>query len=120
MLLNSEYFNISLMVLFVLFLSSVILSLSFTFTQRSFDTDKVSSYECGFDPYEDARNLFNIKFYLVGMLFIVFDLESLFFFPWVTSLSFITIDAFFSVLDFVFELIVGFIYAWRIGAFEWD
>lgn len=84
------------------------------------DSEKVSAYECGFDPYEDARNTFDVRFYLVAILFIIFDLEAVFFYPWCVSLSFLNIEGFWGMFDFIIELVVGFIYAWEVGAFEWE
>jgi NADH:ubiquinone oxidoreductase subunit 3 (subunit A) len=82
------------------------------------DTEKTSAYECGFDPYEDARNVFDIRFYLVAILFIIFDLEAVYFFPWCMSLSFLSADSFWGMIDFIFELGIGLIYAWEVGALD--
>jgi len=84
------------------------------------DVEKVSPYECGFDPYEDSRNAFDIRFYLVAILFIIFDLEAVYFFPWCASFSYLNVEGFFSMVDFILELFVGYIYAWRVGALEWN
>ena len=84
------------------------------------DTEKTSAYECGFDPYEDARNVFDIRFYLVAILFIIFDLEAVYFFPWCMSLSLLNSDSLWGMVDFIFELGIGLIYAWEVGALEWD
>jgi NADH-quinone oxidoreductase subunit A len=84
------------------------------------DTEKTSAYECGFDPYEDARNVFDIRFYLVAILFIIFDLEAVYFFPWCMSLSLLSDDSLWGMVDFIFELGIGLIYAWEVGALEWD
>jgi NADH-quinone oxidoreductase subunit A len=95
------------------------LTLSLSITISNPDTEKSSSYECGFDPYGDARNMFDVRFYLVAILFIIFDLESVYFFPWCISFKFLSTSGFFSMLDFVLELIIGYIYIWRIGSLEW-
>jgi len=84
------------------------------------DTEKLSAYECGFDPYEDARQTFDVRFYLVAILFIIFDLEAMYLFPWAVSLSHIGTSGFWIMIDFLVELIVGFVYAWQIGALEWE
>ena len=84
------------------------------------DSEKVSAYECGFDPYEDARNTFDVRFYLVAILFIIFDLEAVYFYPWCVSFSFLNIEGFWGMFDFIIELVVGFIYAWEVGALEWE
>jgi NADH:ubiquinone oxidoreductase subunit 3 (subunit A) len=119
-LFYQELFNIGIIFLFSLFLSIIILTLSYNFSTYNPDTEKVSAYECGFDPYEDARNVFDVRFYLVAILFLIFDLEAVYFFPWCVSLSFLNIDGFFVMIDFLLELLVGYIYAWEIGALEWE
>jgi NADH-quinone oxidoreductase subunit A len=101
-------------------LSVVIFGLSFLLALYNPDTEKLSSYECGFDPYEDARNTFDVRFYLVAILFIIFDLEAVFFFPWAVSLSHLTSWGFWTMIDFIIELGLGFLYAWKIGALEWE
>jgi len=80
-LFHSEILSIVLLLFFTVFLSSVIILLSYSFSYSSPDTEKLSAYECGFDPYEDARNVFDVRFYLVAILFIIFDLEAVYFFP---------------------------------------
>lgn len=80
------------------------------------DTEKLSAYDCGFDPYRDSRNAFDVYFYIVGILFIVFDLEAMFFFPFTISIKHINSFGFWVILDFLVELIIGFIYTWKIGA----
>lgn len=102
------------------FLSVIILLLSFLVSSSNPDTEKLSAYECGFDPYEDARNTFDIRFYIIAILFLIFDLETVYFFPWSLNLSFLSISSFFSMLDFIFELVFGLLYAWLIGALEWE
>ena len=119
-LFYQELFNIGIIFLFSLFLSIIILTLSYNFSTYNPDTEKVSAYECGFDPYEDARNVFDVRFYLVAILFLIFDLEAVYFFPWCVSFSFLTVDGLWGMVDFILELIVGFIYAWDVGALEWE
>ena len=82
--------------------------------------DKLSPYECGFEPFEDARIQFDVRFYLVAILFIIFDLEVAFLFPWAVALSDIGIFGFISMMIFLFVLTIGFIYEWKKGALEWD
>jgi NADH-quinone oxidoreductase subunit A len=101
-------------------LGFIILFASFKLTIYKPNTEKLSAYECGFDPYGDARNVFDIRFYLVAILFIIFDLEAIYFFPWCLSYSFLSLDAFWGMLDFIVELLIGFIYAWEVGALEWE
>ena len=86
-LFYEEYFPIWVALFVSIFLSIVIFGASYFLAIQNPDTEKLSSYECGFDPYEDARNTFDVRFYLVAILFIIFDLEAVFFFPWAVSLS---------------------------------
>ena len=82
--------------------------------------EKLSSYECGFEPFDDARRKFDVKFYLVAILFIIFDLEVAFLFPWAISLADIGVFGFLSMIGFLAVLTIGFIYEWRKGALEWE
>ena len=84
------------------------------------DYEKNSAYECGFEPFETARLKFDIRFYLVAILFIIFDLEIAFLFPWAVSLGQIGIYGFFSMMIFLFILTIGFIYEWKKGALDWE
>jgi NADH-quinone oxidoreductase subunit A len=84
------------------------------------DSAKLSAYECGFDAFEDARIKFDVRFYLVAILFIIFDLEVAFLFPWAISFGNIGLFGFWSMVLFLIILTVGFIYEWRKGALEWD
>lgn len=115
-----EYNKMLILFFFSIFLAAFILFLSFRVSTSNPDVEKLSAYECGFDPYEDARNVFDVRFYLVAILFIIFDLEAVYFFPWSVSFSFTGVDAFFVMIDFIFELIIGYIYAWQVGALEWE
>jgi NADH-quinone oxidoreductase subunit A len=82
--------------------------------------DKLSAYECGFDPFDDARRRFDVRYYLVAILFIIFDIEVAFLFPWAVSLSEIGLFGLFSMIGFLAVLTVGFIYEWRKGALDWE
>jgi len=115
-----DYSHILVLFVFSTFLAAVILVASYLIGTQNPDAEKVSAYECGFDPYEDARNVFDVRFYLVAILFIIFDLEAVFFFPWCVSLSFLNIEGFWGMVDFVIELLAGYIYAWEAGALEWE
>lgn len=103
---------------FSLFLACTIILISFTFSLSAPDAEKLSAYECGFDPYEDARNVFDVRFYLVAIFFIIFDLEAIFFFPWVISLSSLEPNSIFFFWDFIIELMIGLAYCWQIRALE--
>jgi NADH:ubiquinone oxidoreductase subunit 3 (subunit A) len=119
-LFYQEFSKIGVLFIFSTFLASIILFLSFRLSTYNPDVEKLSAYECGFDPYEDARNVFDVRFYLVAILFIVFDLEAVFFFPWCVSFGFLTLDGFWGILDFIIELLIGYFYAWEVGALEWE
>ena len=84
------------------------------------DPEKLSAYECGFDAFDDARMQFDVRYYLVSILFIIFDLEVAFLFPWAVSFGKIGLFGFWSMMVFLGVLTVGFIYEWRKGALEWD
>ena len=84
------------------------------------DTEKLSSYECGFEPFDDARRPFDVRFYLVSILFIIFDLEVAFLFPWAISLADIGTFGFWSMMLFLAILTIGFVYEWKKGALEWE
>lgn len=116
----TEWIKILYLFIFSLLLAFIILFLSYRLSTYNPDTEKLSTYECGFDPYEDARNVFDVRFYLVAILFIIFDLEAVYFFPWCISFSLLNIDGFWVMIDFILELLVGFIYAWEVGALEWE
>lgn len=84
------------------------------------DSEKVSAYECGFEAFNDSRGQFDVRFYLVAILFIIFDLEVAFLFPWAISLGGIGLFGFWSMIVFLGVLTVGFVYEWRKGALEWE
>lgn len=92
----------------------------FLVAYRSPDPEKLSAYECGFNAFDDARMKFDIRFYLVSILFIIFDLEVAFLFPWAVSFSKIGMFGFWSMMAFLGVLTIGFIYEWKKGALEWD
>jgi len=115
-----EYFPILVYFIFSIVLACIIFGASYLLANHVPGTEKLSSYECGFDPFEDARHTFDVRFYLVAILFIIFDLEAMFMFPWCISLSHLTSMGFWTMIDFLLELAIGFIYAWRIGALEWE
>ena len=88
-------------------------------TQRP-DVEKTSPYECGFEAFEDARMKFDVRYYLVAILFIIFDLEAAFLFPWAVSLDFTGWSGWATMMIFIGELAIGLIYAWKVGALEWE
>tara|TARA_B110000971_G_scaffold178870_1_gene184923 strand:+ start:6448 stop:6852 length:405 start_codon:yes stop_codon:yes gene_type:complete len=115
-----EYFPILIFLLISTVLSSIIFGLSYVVATQKPDYEKLSAYECGFDPFDDARGKFDIRFYLVSILFIIFDLEVSFLFPWALTLNKITLFGFWSMVLFLIILTIGFIYEWKKGALEWE
>ena len=101
-------------------LASVIVLASLIIARQKPDSEKLSAYECGFEPFEDARIKFDVRFYLVAILFIIFDLEVAFLFPWAVSLGDIGIFGFWSMVVFLGILTIGFVYEWKKGALEWE
>lgn len=119
-LYGEEHFPILVFAVISLILAVVIFGASYLLAVLRPDTEKLSTYECGFDPYEDARNAFDVRFYLVAILFIIFDLETVFIFPWAVNLAHLSSIGFYAIVDFLVELSLGFVYAWRVGALEWE
>jgi len=101
-------------------LSAVLVLASFVLAKQKPDSEKLSAYECGFEPFDDARAKFDVRFYLVAILFIIFDLEVAFLFPWAVSLAKIGMFGFWSMIAFLGVLTVGFIYEWKNGALKWE
>jgi NADH-quinone oxidoreductase subunit A len=116
----SEDLYLFYLFLFAIILSGIILGASYVLSIKNESTSKLSSYECGFDPFEDARNIFDVHFYLVAILFLVLDLEVMFLFPWAVSLNAIGLKGFVGMVIFLVILTVGFFYEWRLGALEWS
>ncbi len=102
----------------VVSLAAVVLSL--VVAKQKPDPEKLSAYECGFDAFDDARHKFDVRFYLVAILFIIFDLEVAFLFPWAVTLGEIGMFGFWSMVAFLGILTVGFIYEWKKGALDWE
>ena len=118
--LLSQYFPILIFIAIAIVLASVIVLASIIIARQKPDGEKLSAYECGFEPFEDARIKFDVRFYLVAILFIIFDLEVAFLFPWAVSLGDICIFGFWSMVVFLGILTVGFVYEWKKGALEWE
>ena len=119
-LVKEEYFSLLVILLMAILLSFIIWILSYFLVIQKPESEKLSTYECGFEPYEDARLQFDVKFYLIAILFLVFDLETIFIYPWCISVSQLNIVGFWSMIDFIFELSIGLFYVWKLGALSWD
>ncbi|MEL6965047.1 MAG: NADH-quinone oxidoreductase subunit A [Pseudomonadota bacterium] len=115
-----EYLPILIFLGIALALGGLILIATLVLARQRPDTEKLSAYECGFEPFEDSRGRFDVRFYLVAILFIIFDLEVAFLFPWAVSLGNIGLFGFWSMMIFLGVLTIGFIYEWKKGALEWE
>jgi NADH-quinone oxidoreductase subunit A len=115
-----EYLPILVFLAIAAALSAVIPAASWIIARQKPDVEKASAYECGFEAFGDARTKFEVRFYLVSILFIIFDLEVAFLFPWAVSLGKIGLFGFWSMVIFLAVLTVGFIYEWKKGALEWE
>ena len=116
----NNYLTIIIFLAIALILSLGFLILNYAFSPKNPDPEKLSAYECGFEPFNDSRMEFDIRFYLVAILFIIFDLEIAFLFPWAITLGNLGLFGFFSMMLFLFILTIGFIYEWKKGALDWE
>ena len=118
--LLSQYLPILIFLAIAGALSVVIVLASYVLAPQRPDSEKLSAYECGFEPFSDARAKFDVRFYLVAILFIIFDLEVAFLFPWAVTLGRIGVFGFWSMVVFLAILTVGFVYEWKKGGLEWE
>ena len=115
-----DYLSIIIFLFIAIILSVGFIVLNFFLSPRNPDPEKLSAYECGFEAFGDSRMEFDVRFYLVAILFIIFDLEIAFLFPWAISLGSLGALGFWSMMIFLFVLSVGFVYEWKKGALDWD
>ena len=115
-----EYLPILIFLGIAIAMAGAMVVAAFVVARQRPDPEKVSSYECGFEAFDDARSQFDVRFYLVAILFIIFDLEVAFLFPWAVSLGEIGVFGFWTMFIFLLILTVGFVYEWRKGALEWE
>lgn len=108
------FLGLAIVIGLILILAAVIVAV------RNPDPEKVSAYECGFNAFDDARMKFDVRFYLVSILFIIFDLEIAFLFPWAVAFGDLSMVAFWSMMVFLAVLTAGFAYEWKKGALEWE
>lgn len=118
--LFTQYLPLILFIAVAFAIAFVLLAVPFFVAPRNPDPEKVAAYECGFPPFDDARMKFDVRYYLVAILFIIFDLEIAFLFPWAVAFGDIGVFGFWSMMIFLAVLTVGFIYEWNKGALEWD
>ena len=115
-----DYLPIIIFLIIALGLSCAFVVINFILSPKKPDPEKLSAYECGFEAFDDARGRFDVRFYLVAILFIIFDLEVAFLFPWAITLGKIGLFGFWSMMIFLTVLTIGFIYEWKKGALEWE
>jgi NADH-quinone oxidoreductase subunit A len=115
-----EYLPILIFLVIAVAIAGAMVAASFLVARQHPDPEKLSPYECGFEAFDDARRRFDVRFYLVSILFIIFDLEVAFLFPWAVSLGDIGVFGFWSMIAFLGVLTIGFVYEWMKGALEWE
>ncbi len=116
----TDYLSIIIFLFIALLISIGFIVINFISSPSNPDPEKLSAYECGFDAFDDSRMEFDVRFYLVAILFIIFDLEIAFLFPWAITLGKIGVFGFWSMMIFLAVLTIGFIYEWKKGALEWE
>ena len=116
----TDYLSIIIFLFIALLISIGFILINFLSSPSNPDPEKLSAYECGFDAFDDSRMEFDVRFYLVAILFIIFDLEIAFLFPWAITLGKIGVFGFWSMMIFLAVLTIGFIYEWKKGALEWE
>jgi NADH-quinone oxidoreductase subunit A len=119
-LVKKEYSILLIFLVVAILLTLVIVGASYFLARQNPDAEKLSAYECGFEPYEDTRHVFDVKFCVIAILFLIFDIEIMFLIPWCISLSKLDLLGFWSMIDFLIELGLGFFYVWYVNALNWD
>jgi NADH-quinone oxidoreductase subunit A len=119
-LIKKEYLLLLIYFIVATLITVLIIGASYFLVRQNPESEKLSAYECGFEPYEDTRHTFDIRFCVIAILFIIFDIEVMFLIPWCISLAKLDLLSFWSMIDFLFELCVGFFYAWYVKALDWD
>jgi NADH-quinone oxidoreductase subunit A len=119
-LMLSNYLPVLIFMIIAFVMAGVVIGLGFVLGPRRYDSEKLSPYECGFEAFEDSRMKFDVRYYLVAILFIIFDLEIAFLFPWAIVLNQIGLFGFAAMAIFLGILVIGFIYEWKKGALEWE
>lgn len=119
-IIAKDYLALLLMLAVAILLTVVILGFSYLLARQNPDSEKLTAYECGFEPYEDSRHIFDVRFCVIAILFVIFDIEMLFLIPWCVSISKVNLLGFWSMIDFLFELGIGFFYVWYVNALDWE
>lgn len=115
---SCELHHVIIFLTFAIVLAFIIMSMSYIFSIWAEEVEKASTYECGFDPFEDARNAFDVRFYIIAMIFLIFDLEAIYIFPWCASLCDYDLEGFWIMCDFIIELFMALVYAWKYYIFD--
>jgi NADH-quinone oxidoreductase subunit A len=118
-LVKKEYLILFIFLLFAIILTIIIVGASYFLAKQNPEAEKLSAYECGFEPYEDSRHTFDVRFFVIAILFIIFDIEMLYLIPWCVSISKLDLLGFWSMIDFIIELGLGFFYVWYVKALDW-
>jgi NADH-quinone oxidoreductase subunit A len=118
-LIKKEYLILLIFLIFAIALTVIIIGASYFLAKQNPEVEKLSAYECGFEPYEDARHTFDVRFCVIAILFIIFDIEIMFLIPWCISISKLDLLGFWSMIDFLIELGIGFFYVWYVNALNW-
>jgi NADH-quinone oxidoreductase subunit A len=118
-IIKKDYFSLLVFFVVAIVLSAIIIGASYFLAKQNPESEKLSAYECGFEPYEDSRQVFDIRFFVVAILFIIFDIEIMFLMPWCVLLPNLDLLGYWSMIDFLVELGVGFFYVWYSKALDW-
>jgi NADH-quinone oxidoreductase subunit A len=119
-LVKKEYLILFIFLLFAIVLTLIIIAASYFLVRQNPEAEKLSAYECGFEPYEDSRHNFDVRFFVIGILFLIFDIEMLYMIPWIISVAKLDLLGFWSMIDFLIELSLGFFYVWYVKALDWN
>lgn len=117
--ISNTYTELLILLICSILLAYLLIILSYSFVYQQPDSEKLSIYECGYEPYENTRNMFNIKFYLIAIFFIIFDIEILFIIPWIIEISNSNLLSLWIIFDFILELILGFFLIWYSNCLNW-
>lgn len=118
-LIKKEYLILLIFLLFAIVLTIIIVGASYFLVKQNPEVEKLSAYECGFEPYEDSRHTFEVRFCVIAILFIIFDIEIMFLIPWCISIAKLDLLGFWAMIDFLIELGIGFFYVWYVKALDW-
>ena len=119
-IIEIDYSYIGVFVILNIFISGILMTLSYLIVQKNPYKEKISAYECGFEPFEDTRNKVDVRFYIVAILFLIFDIEVIYLFPWAIALNKIGYQGFWTMMIFLIILILGFIYEIYMNALDWQ